>query len=159
MRRPAATQTVWRGGEDKEVGTENSQRNCEQQRCRSLLYRLPWLTRKRTSFLGTMNCSGRCHCPIARGSCHIISFRIVNSSPMVLLLITRSSCCPMCNVFLISHLLQHRADRTTRTLSVHKFPGIYIWFHCRCIFHCRWYRELLMYGMNIEKSTFFVMGL
>ena len=36
----------------------------------SLLY-LAASPRKRTSFLGTMNCSGRCHCPIARGSCRV----------------------------------------------------------------------------------------
>lgn len=40
-----------------------------------------YLTRKRTSFLGTMNCSGRCHCPIARGSCHVSHSKLFSYGP------------------------------------------------------------------------------
>lgn len=147
--------TVRRRGErkGKGVGAENKQRNCEQQRCRSLLYRLPRLTRKRTSFLGTMNCSRRCHCPIARGSCHVSHSKLFSYGPP-----RRHPFKSLPDVQCLNFPFidwQHRADRTTGTLSIYKFSGIYIWFHCRYV----WYRGLLMYGEDIEKSTWvFVMG-
>lgn len=138
----------WGERKGKEVGAENNQRNCEQQRCCSTGC-LDSLVSERASLEQWIVLED----VIVRSLAGPVTFRIVNSSPMALLLITRSSRCPMqcLNFPFIDR--QHRADRTTGILSIHKFPGIYIWFHCRCI----WYKGLLMDGVDIERVHGFLL--
>lgn len=60
MRRPAATNRQRGAGKPEKLRAET-------------LY--PLLLARLVSergFLGTMNCSGRCHCPIARGPCRVL---------------------------------------------------------------------------------------